>query len=101
MRTSQRYIKAEATALLEKIGRLAIEHHVAQLNTTEAKSAYYLQCREFLDDRSLDRLADRDDPAFLRFTRKTYSKYLEAKAGEYNVKRRLATAIRNCHYPQR
>lgn len=76
---------------LADIGVIAIQLHAARLATKHAKALYYEQCGEYFEG---SEQWNRDDPEFHQATKVTYEAFHKARAHEYNVKRRLANAIR-------
>jgi len=76
---------------LADIGLIAVQLHIARLETNRAKAIYYAQCNDYFEG---SEKWDREDPEFHRTTKVSYEAFLKARANEYNVKRRLASAIR-------
>lgn len=76
---------------LEDIGRIAVELHAAHSATVIAKFEYHESCAEYFEGQEK---WDREDPEFHEATRVPYLAFHAARAVEYNVKRRLQSAIR-------
>lgn len=82
------------TKTLADIGLIAIQLHAAQFETKEARHRYYARSRRYIRCFINNGKVGRNDPEFHRVTKVPYQAFTKARKHEYNVKRRLSTAIR-------
>ena len=91
-------MSTKETAALVKLGKLVVDHFIAQVNAKIAKRAYWDKLSEYECEIAeikgkLDRFAD--EHADVRaYTAIEFAAYADAKRHAYNIKRRIETACR-------